>query len=41
VYFKDTAKAIEYYKKYLKSADTAKLAREYSQLRLNELEFYR
>ena len=41
VYFKDTAKAIEYYKKYLKSADTAKLTREYSRIRVNELEFYR
>jgi tetratricopeptide (TPR) repeat protein len=41
VYFKDTAKAIEYYKKYLKSADTAKLTREYSRMRVNELEFYR
>jgi len=41
VYFKDTAKAIEYYKKYLKSADTAKITREYSRLRVNELEFYR
>jgi tetratricopeptide (TPR) repeat protein len=41
VYYKDKAQAIAYFKRYLESDDTIKLAREYSRSRLNELEFYR
>ena len=41
VFYKDKAQAIEYYRRYLESDDTIKLAREYSRQRLNELEFYR
>ena len=41
VYYKDKAQAIAYYKRYLESDDTVKLAREYSRSRVNELEFYR
>ena len=38
VYFKDKAAAIGYYKRYLASDDTIKLAREYSKRRLDSLE---
>jgi tetratricopeptide (TPR) repeat protein len=41
VYYRDKAQAIEYFKRYLESEDTVKLAREYSRSRMNELEFYR
>jgi len=41
VFYKDKAKALEYYKRYLESEDTVKVAREYSRQRVNELEFYR
>lgn len=41
VYYKDKAQAIEYFKRYLNSEDTVRLAREYSRVRVNELEFYR
>ncbi|MBI1770610.1 MAG: tetratricopeptide repeat protein [Bacteroidetes bacterium] len=38
VYFKDKSSAIAYYKRYLASDDTIKLAREYSRRRLDVLE---
>ncbi len=38
IYFKDKSTAIAYYKKYLASDDTIKLAREYSKRRLDSLE---
>jgi tetratricopeptide (TPR) repeat protein len=38
VYFKDKSTAIAYYKRYLATDDTIKLAREYSKRRLNVLE---
>lgn len=41
VFYKDKAQAIAYFKRYLESDDTIKLAREYSRSRVNELEFYR
>ena len=41
VYYKDKTQAIAYFRKYLDSDDTVKLAREYSRYKLNELEFYR
>ena len=41
VYFKDKSVAIAYYKRYLKSDDTVKVAKEYSKYRLRELEVYR
>jgi tetratricopeptide (TPR) repeat protein len=41
VYYKDKAQAIAYFKRYLESEDTVRLAREYSRERMNELEFYR
>jgi len=41
VYYKDKAPAIAYFKRYLNSHDTIKVAREYTRHRLNELEFYR
>jgi tetratricopeptide (TPR) repeat protein len=41
VYYKDKAQAIAYFRKYLESDDTIKLAREYSMARVNQLEFYR
>lgn len=39
-YYEDKAQAIKYFKKYLKSDDTVKLAKEYSKLRLNQLSDY-
>jgi tetratricopeptide (TPR) repeat protein len=41
VYYKDKTTAISYFKRYLDSDDTIKVAREYTRSRLNELEFYR
>ena len=41
MYHKDKALAIEYFRRYLESEDTIKLARDYSRQRVNELEFYR
>ena len=41
VYYKDKSTAISYFKRYLDSDDTIKVAREYTRSRLNELEFYR
>ncbi|HMG90976.1 MAG TPA: tetratricopeptide repeat protein [Chryseolinea sp.] len=41
VFYKDKEQAILYFKKYLESDDTIKLAREYSRARVNQLEFYR
>ena len=41
VFYKDKAQAIAYFKRYLESDDTIKLAREYSRSRVTELEFYR
>ena len=41
VYYKDKSTAIAYFKRYLDSDDTIKLAKEYTRSRLNELEFYR
>jgi tetratricopeptide (TPR) repeat protein len=41
VYYKDKSQAIAYYKRYLNSDDTIKLAREYTRLRLDELSVYR
>jgi hypothetical protein len=38
VYFKDKSTAIAYYKRYLASDDTIKLAREYAKRRLDMLE---
>lgn len=37
VYYKDKTQAIAYFKRYLNSDDTIRLAREYSRLRLDEL----
>jgi tetratricopeptide (TPR) repeat protein len=37
VYYKDKAQAIAYYKRYLNSDDTIKIAREYTRYRLDEL----
>ncbi len=41
VYYKDKAQAIAYYKRYLSSDDTIKIAKEYSKYRLDELSVYR
>jgi tetratricopeptide (TPR) repeat protein len=41
VYYKDKSQAIAYFKRYLNSDDTIKVAKEYTRSRLNELEFYR
>lgn len=41
VYYKDKSAAIAYYKKYLNSDDTIKIAKEYSKYRLDQLEVYR
>lgn len=41
VYYKDKSAAIAYFKRYLDSDDTIKVAKEYTRSRLNELEFYR
>lgn len=40
VYYKDKSSAIAYYKKYLNSDDTIKIAKEYSRYRLHQLEIY-
>jgi tetratricopeptide (TPR) repeat protein len=37
VYYKDKAQAISYYKRYLSSDDTIKIAREYTRYRLDQL----
>lgn len=41
VYYKDKSQAISYYKRYLNSDDTIKIAREYTRYRLDELSVYR
>jgi tetratricopeptide (TPR) repeat protein len=41
VYYKDKAQAISYYKRYLNSDDTIKIAKEYTRLRLDQLSVYR
>lgn len=41
VYYKDKSQAITYYKRYLSSDDTIKIAKEYSKLRLDQLSTYR
>lgn len=41
VYYKDKSQAIAYYKRYLSSDDTIRIAREYTRLRLDELSVYR
>ncbi|MBA4053394.1 MAG: hypothetical protein C0490_01655 [Marivirga sp.] len=41
VYYKDKSTAIAYFKRYLDSDDTIKVAKEYTRSRLTELEFYR
>lgn len=41
VYYKDKSQAITYYKRYLSSDDTIRIAREYTRLRLDELSVYR
>jgi tetratricopeptide (TPR) repeat protein len=41
VYYKDKSQAIAYYKRYLNSDDTIKIAREYTRYRLDELSVYR
>lgn len=41
IYYKDKSTAIAYFKRYLDSDDTIKVAKEYTRSRLNELEFYR
>jgi tetratricopeptide (TPR) repeat protein len=41
VYYKDKSQAITYYKRYLNSDDTIKLAKEYTRHRLDELSVYR
>lgn len=38
--YEDKTQAIRYFRRYLESEDTIRLAREYSRLRANELEFY-
>jgi tetratricopeptide (TPR) repeat protein len=40
-YYKDKTQAITYYKRYLNSDDTIKIAREYTRYRLDELSVYR
>jgi tetratricopeptide (TPR) repeat protein len=40
-YYKDKTQAIAYYKRYLKSDDTIKIAKEYTRYRLDELSVYR
>jgi tetratricopeptide (TPR) repeat protein len=41
VYYKDKSQAIAYYKRYLNSDDTIKIAKEYTRYRLDELSVYR
>jgi tetratricopeptide (TPR) repeat protein len=41
VYYKDKTQAITYYKRYLSSDDTIRIAREYTRYRLDELSVYR
>ncbi len=41
VYYKDKTQAIAYYKRYLNSDDTIKVAKEYTRSRLDELSVYR
>lgn len=41
VYYKDKTQAITYYKRYLNSDDTIKIAKEYTRYRLDELAVYR
>jgi tetratricopeptide (TPR) repeat protein len=41
VYYKDKSQAIAYYKRYLSSDDTIKIAKEYTRYRLDELSVYR
>ena len=41
VYYKDKTQAIAYYKRYLNSEDTIKIAKEYTRYRLDELAVYR
>jgi tetratricopeptide (TPR) repeat protein len=41
VYYKDKSQAIAYYKRYLNSDDTIKIAKEYTKYRLDELSVYR
>lgn len=41
VYYKDKSQAIAYYKRYLHSDDTIKIAKEYTKYRLDELSVYR
>jgi tetratricopeptide (TPR) repeat protein len=40
-YYKDKTQAIAYYKRYLNSDDTIKIAKEYTRTRLDELSVYR
>jgi tetratricopeptide (TPR) repeat protein len=40
-YYKDKAQAIQYYKRYLNSDDTIKVAKEFVRYRLDQLEVYR
>jgi tetratricopeptide (TPR) repeat protein len=41
IYYKDKSQAIAYYKRYLSSDDTIKIAKEYTRYRLDELSVYR